>query len=74
MVMRGKSATEGGYADATAPLKFLSFLRLCFDELKLWSTAGAIGAPLTIIATATKGKITVLNQTEFDNFVAVGNS
>jgi hypothetical protein len=27
--MHGESATEDGCADATAPLKFLSFLRLC---------------------------------------------
>jgi hypothetical protein len=72
--MRGKSATEDGCADATAPLKFLSFLRLCFDELKLWSTAGPKGTSPTLIATAVKGKITVLNQKEFDNFIAVGNS
>lgn len=40
-----------------------------FDELTLWSTAGAFGSPPTQIAHASGGHITVLDQAAYDAFV-----
>jgi hypothetical protein len=43
-----------------------------FDALRLWSTAGPLKSPPSLIATAVRRRIKVSNQRAFDEFLGIG--